>query len=1079
MDDFGEELSREREDGLSLDEILAEMKLNPGGEGSPDGGAMPNFDPQDFDFDFDEAAAADESAYIDRDVSFLSDDASYLDYDALSADFDEVYSAGGGASREDDNKLAENFAVLPEDDGLAKNFAVVPEEDDRLSDSFEVAPENYGRRARSASLDEIFEAVDSAQSAESPERDYDSLFLNLYDMRSGDDAGKAPEYAEGAETLQNDAAPKAAEPEESAGGKRQSRLGAMAAEARRHISGIRGSLFARSGAESAAPGPEEGEEDIPEDDGSGFDVYAAQSAEPEADFTAAEPEPVSAAEPQEPEQEPEPEHDEYDFDAIYREYSAMHTDADDAPPDSYEQAVELSGDGEDADAALSNEAAREPATKDDDIEIDSRFNLSGKRDVQGMVFGDKAVDLSADEDYTPAKQHGESMYHWVAEDEDAEPEDDGRKRRKSKRKQRAEAREKLLAEQKAAGEAAGSDAETEAGSGFTDDDAGSAEYAEDFDRGSADEEDDKAEGEDYFPPTFRQYLSSLAASVFLRVRGTAEGGSVYTMNDSDEELGAEVAPLAASRYYGSFIRGQKFRLRISFALLLILCYISIGLPVPGMLKYQPTAAAACCALQFAIMLLLLDVVTNAVLNIFRLRIGADSLSVFACLITALDALIVALSDSAAQHMPLCALSSLSLFGAALASSWSTRGMRKAVRVPAIGKRFYSVTGEIKFKDKQLTLLKSLCSAKGFVRRAEEAPPDETAFNKAAPFIFIFDFILAVIIAGVHSRFSSFIYIFSAVLAPSVPFMALAAFALPFFIGSSRIFKSGAAIAGWSGLCDIGVSRSLIVTDRDLFPEGTVTIESVRIFANESAEKVIAYAGTLVCASGSCAAASFAKLMERNSCAMQSVENFEYLPGGGMRGLIDGHSVLCGSTDLMRLMNVRIPYRLTGKTSVLLAIDGTLYGIFTMNYKALPQVRKSLVELVRSTRHPVFAIRDFNVNPEMLHNTFDIATDGYDFPPYVERYGLSEPARTGAGGGKIAAILCNEGLGPLTDVADTGRKMYLITRLNVLLALLSSVICALIVFFRLLIVGSATPGYLLLLMLAWALPVFISSLFVLK
>ena len=37
-----------------------------------------------------------------------------------------------------------------------------------------------------------------------------------------------------------------------------------------------------------------------------------------------------------------------------------------------------------------------------------------------------------------------------------------------------------------------------------------------------------------------------------------------------------------------------------------------------------------------------------------------------------------------------------------------------------------------------------------------------------------------------------------------------------------------------------------------------------------------------------------------------------------------------------------------------------------------------MELVRSGRHPVFAVRDFNVNPEMLHNTFDLATDGYDF-----------------------------------------------------------------------------------------------------
>ena len=64
-------------------------------------------------------------------------------------------------------------------------------------------------------------------------------------------------------------------------------------------------------------------------------------------------------------------------------------------------------------------------------------------------------------------------------------------------------------------------------------------------------------------------------------------------------------------------------------------------------------------------------------------------------------------------------------------------------------------------------------------------------------------------------------------------------------------------------------------------------------------------------------------MEKNNCPMRRVEGFEYLPGGGMKGVIDGSVVLCGGLDLMRLMTVRVPYRLVGKTTVLLAVDGIL------------------------------------------------------------------------------------------------------------------------------------------------------------
>lgn len=200
------------------------------------------------------------------------------------------------------------------------------------------------------------------------------------------------------------------------------------------------------------------------------------------------------------------------------------------------------------------------------------------------------------------------------------------------------------------------------------------------------------------------------------------------------------------------------------------------------------------------------------------------------------------------------------------------------------------------------------------------------------------------------------------------------------------------------------------------------MESVRIFADGDAQNVISYAGTMIAAVGSCAAGCFGKLMEENGCSLKHVENFECLPGGGASGIIDGRTVLCGSTDLMRLMNVRIPFRLTDKTSVLLAIDGILYGIFSLHYEPMPQVRRALIDLVRSGRHPVFAIRDFNINPELLHNLFDIATDGYDFPPYVERFELSTPSS--GKDSRIAAVVCNEGLGAAHGGSPTSGTRYI-------------------------------------------------------
>lgn len=736
-----------------------------------------------------------------------------------------------------------------------------------------------------------------------------------------------------------------------------------------------------------------------------------------------------------------------------------------------------------------------PKEPEDAADIDSRFNLSGKKKQDGFVFGSRAVDMSADADYSPARQPKNDLRHWAPEtDEEGAPEEDSGGRRKGifkkrrKEKEPADYASDYETQPEETPENLAAEYASYAGS-FRDHQAvPSGSYAEDgrYDDYDDDYDEDAAPGFDRQSgrdreleledelPSFREYVASLVASAFLRLRGTNRSVTTGTMSDSEEDLGPELTPAGACRYYSSFMRSQRLRLRLAVLLEILLCYLSLGLPLTGMLQHLPVTAAACCALQFVILLLCLDVVTGGILNAARGKVGAESLAVLSCLMTSLDGMIVALSDSAAPHTPLCAVSSLSVVGVMLASFLSTRGIRKALRVPAIGKNFYAVTGETKLRRDELTLLKSLRSAKGFVRRTEEAAPDETLFNKLGPVLILLALVLSLILAAVKKTFADFVFIFSAILAPAAPFCALLAFALPYFVGSMRIFKYGAAIAGWSGLCDIGVSRNLIVTDRDLFPESSIEMGPVRIFSDESTEKVIAYAGTLVAASGASIGGCFAKLMEENHCSPRQVENFEVLSGGGLKGIIEGHVVLCGGTELMRLMNVRIPYRLTDKTSVLLAIDGILYGIFSLNYTPLPQVRRALVELVRSGRHPMFAVRDFNVNPEMLHNTFDLATDGYDFPPYVERFAMSEPSQ---GDSKIAAVICNEGLGPLTEVADVGRSMYLAVRFNLIMAVLAAVLGSLIVFVKLLSAGSVTIGFLLLLLLAWAIPMVLTSLFV--
>ena len=576
-------------------------------------------------------------------------------------------------------------------------------------------------------------------------------------------------------------------------------------------------------------------------------------------------------------------------------------------------------------------------------------------------------------------------------------------------------------------------------------------------------------------PSFGQWILNELMGFWIKLNGVGDRQSTATMQDDREDLGSEVNVANASRYYGSQVTMLRMRMQIGLAILAILAYLTLGFPVSGMLKTAKVAAGMCLALQLTVMLLCLDVVTNALVNLTRGRFGADVLAVIACLISSFDALSVASGAFGTPHIPLCLFSSLALMGILLADLLSARALRKSLRVPAIGKRAYCVTAEEGVRGgREITLLKSVRPTTGFVRRAEETPPDEMLFTKAAFIELLAVLVLSLLIGLVKHSMKDLLYILSAMLSCTVPVTALLAFALPFFIGSQRIFSSGAAVAGWSGIHDIGCSRNLIVTDRDLFPEETVAIETVRVFADESAERVISYAGTMIAASGSGLGPCFADLMEKNGCRMRAVEDFKWLSGGGLQGLIEGHSVLCGGSDLMQLMNVKVPYRLVDRTTVLLSIDGVLYGIFKINYTGLPEIRAALQELIASNRHPIFAIRDFIITPDMLHGVFDVSTDGYDFPPYGDRFRISEAKPSDLS--QVSAVVCREGLGPLTHLADTGRSMYVAVRMNLILTALTAVLGTLLVFFRLIGPGVLNAWLPFVLMVLDAIFVMLISMF---
>ena len=591
-------------------------------------------------------------------------------------------------------------------------------------------------------------------------------------------------------------------------------------------------------------------------------------------------------------------------------------------------------------------------------------------------------------------------------------------------------------------------------------------YAADADYTVIEPEPPKKEKARKEPKSFRESVAVpvISALAFIAMKIKQSQVTLGETSYESEDLGEEMQPDKAARFYDKHIAGLRLRTRIAFVLCVLMAYISYGLPVPGALADAGVKSAVCLIMMISVMFCGLDIITTGIMSIVRFKLHASALIAISCLLCTIDAFLSAASVSE-KVVPFCVIPALTIAFTLLGSVMNARSNKIILNTAAASKHPYVVTAEAELSGGDITLVKGRKPLDGIVRRTEEDGPDESVFGVLTPYFVVAALVLSIIAAVISKDFSSFAHILSGIFVCAAPIAMLITFPMPFFISIKSLIRSGSTIAGWSGLYDIGKAKHLIVTDGDLFPKGCVKISRTRVFAGMEPERIISFAGSIISASGSAMVHPFAELMRKAGGGLMPVEAFSVHESGGLTAMIDGEDVYCGNAAFMRLMGVVLPEKYVLNNGVYIAVAGVICGVFEMEYTASDAVKSALEELVGSDRHAIFAVRDFNITPSMLSVKFDMPTDGFDFPPYSERYAISgtEPSEAS----KPAALISREGLSALVSLADHGKMLFSRIRLSVMLSVVSAVVGMLV---RFILSLSALPSVVTALsyLLAWLL-----------
>ena len=363
--------------------------------------------------------------------------------------------------------------------------------------------------------------------------------------------------------------------------------------------------------------------------------------------------------------------------------------------------------------------------------------------------------------------------------------------------------------------------------------------------------------------------------------------------------------------------------------------------------------------------------------------------------------------------------------------------------------------------------RQLGRTEGFYRLTAKDDPARLWQNYVLPLLLSAAVVLSGVVCLTGQRMNDFPWVLTSLVTAGMGISIPLTGVLPLFYLSRRLGRSGCAAAGYAGARALSRPNRLILTDDDLFPSGTVSLNGYKVFGEERS-RAVSYAASVAKAAGS----SLTPLLERQLTAEGGfhlpVDGLRFCEEGGVEATIRGETVLLGSAYFMKKRKVALPRDMKLPTGAFLAVDGVLTAVFAIKYQPSRNAEWALRTLRRFRITPVLAVRGGNVTPGLIKRKFGVDAKPV-YPDVSTRLALAELARQQ--GETPYAVICREGLLPLVEAVAGSRRAVKAVRTATVLSYLGALAGIALAYYLTSIGNFAllTPLAMVLYQLLWLLP----------
>ncbi len=197
--------------------------------------------------------------------------------------------------------------------------------------------------------------------------------------------------------------------------------------------------------------------------------------------------------------------------------------------------------------------------------------------------------------------------------------------------------------------------------------------------------------------------------------------------------------------------------------------------------------------------------------------------------------------------------------------------------------------------------------------------------------------------------------------------------LPIYNAASRLNKKGAVISGVAAASHLEMANAVVLSSRDLFPEGTVTMHDVKVLSENNFDEIILRAASLTESVNSPLAPIFKRIAGTSDAyTIPDSDTVKYEERMGLSGWVNDELLFIGNRTLMQAHGIQVPdieidrnILRKGYFPVYIACGGKACAMVVVRYDVDPNTARELHRLMNIGVTLLIENCDQNMTEEMI------------------------------------------------------------------------------------------------------------------